>query len=414
MAAFEFAIYWIKRVKHRRIDEATNKTIDVKAHQFPPRTLAEGLAQRRDNFLLIRLIAAAMVIYGHGYAVTDHAEEVEFFERLGWGTYSGTIAVDAFFLISGFMITGSYLRRSNIFDYLWARTLRLVPAYVICVFGCAFVLGAFLTTLPLKDYFTDPATRSYALVNMHFGTDLRWDLPGVFTNNPRRSTINGSLWTLPAEVRMYLWVGLLGLLGILSRRRYATFVALALIAAGIAGFEYIPLVPISMFLRPSGMFALGSLCFLYRNWVPVNLALTAGMIFTCWVLRATPVYPFIFALAMASFVFCFAYRLRWFGYNRFGDYSYGLYLWGFPVQQTAVYFWPTMSPLQNVALSLPIALSLGILSWYAIEKPALRLKRIPHKLIERAPSRWRRSMSLIHERISKLGGTTLWGKSASH
>ena len=88
----------------------------MKAHQFPPRTLAEGLAQRRDNFLLIRLIAAAMVIYGHGYAVTDHAEEVEFFERLGWGTYSGTIAVDAFFLISGFMITGSYLRRSNTSD----------------------------------------------------------------------------------------------------------------------------------------------------------------------------------------------------------------------------------------------------------------------------------------------------------
>lgn len=395
------------------MNEAANQRNDANARPLPPRTLAEGLDQRRDNFLLLRLIAAAMVIYGHGYAMTNHIGENEIFHHLGWGSYSGTMAVDAFFLISGFMITGSYLRRSNIFDYLWARTLRLVPAYAVCVFACAFLLGAFLTTLPLGDYFSDPATRNYALVNMKFGTDLHWNLPGVFADNPRRASINGSLWTLPVEVRMYLWVGLLGLLGILSRRRYATFIVLALIMAGIAGFAYIPLVPVSMFLRPSGMFALGALCFLYRSRIPVSLALTAGLIFACWALRSTPVYPFVFALALASFVFCFAYRLPWFGYNRFGDYSYGLYLWGFPVQQTFVHFWPTMTPLQNAAASLPVALGLGILSWYAIEKPALRLKRLPHQLIKCMPRGWQRSMTPLRERIAAIGSTTLRRKSTS-
>ena len=374
------------------------------------RTLAQGLAQRRDNFLLIRVIAAALVIYGHGYAMTNHGGSLDIFESLGWGSYSGTIAVDAFFLISGYMITGSSLRRGNIFDYTWARTLRLVPAYAVCVFVSAFVLGAFLTTLPLGDYFIDPATRDYALVNMKFGTDLHWDLPGVFVNNPRRSTVNGSLWTLPIEVRMYAWVGVLGLLGILRRRRYAAFIILALIAAGVAGFEYIPLVPIEMFLRPAGMFALGAMCFLFRNRIPVSLTLTVILVFACWVLRTTPFYPYLFALTMASFIFCFAYRLPWFGYNRFGDYSYGLYLWGFPVQQTVVHLWPTMTPMQNAAISLPLALGLGVLSWHLIEEPALRLKRMPHNLIKRMPSKWLRAGSMARTRIESLAGTPLWGR----
>ncbi len=375
-----------------------------------PRTLAEGLAQREDNFLLLRLIAAAMVIYGHGYAVTMHVGESELFEKLGWGSYSGTMAVDAFFLISGFMITGSYLRRGNMFEYLWARALRLVPAYAVCVFVSAFLLGAFLTTLPLGDYFTDPATRDYALVNMKFGKELRWDLPGVFAENPTQSTVNGSLWTLPVEVRMYAWVGILGLFGILARRRYATFLVLALIGAGIANLKHIPLVPIGMFMRPSGMFALGALCFLFRERAPVSLALTAGLMLACWLLRSLAIYPFVFALTMASFVFCFAYRLRWFAYNRFGDYSYGLYLWGFPVQQTLVHFWPSMTPLQNGAISLPIALGLGVLSWYAIEKPMLRLKRLPDALIERIPPNRLRSMASLRARIRALGDIVLWGK----
>jgi peptidoglycan/LPS O-acetylase OafA/YrhL len=367
------------------------------------------MARRQDNFLLLRLLAAAMVIYGHSLALTVHSGEKDVFLALGWGSYSGTIAVDAFFLISGFMITGSYLRRNNIIEYFWARSLRLVPAYAACMFICAFLLGAFVTSLPLGDYFTDPATRSYVLVNMEFGTNLHWNLPGVFTDNPRSATVNGSLWTLPVEMRMYLWVGLLGLIGVLSRRRYATFILLALILAGAMGSTSIPLLPISMFLRPSGMFALGAVCFLYRTRVPLSPMLTAGLVIACWALRSTPVYPLMFALALAAFVFWFAYRPPLFGYNRFGDYSYGLYLWGFPVQQTAVHLWPGMTPLQNVTISLPFALGLGIVSWYTVEKPALALKRVPHALFERMPATWSLRLANLHSRWLKICSISLWG-----
>jgi peptidoglycan/LPS O-acetylase OafA/YrhL len=376
----------------------------------PPRTLAEGLARRQDNFLLLRLMAAALVIYGHSFALTAESGEGDIFIALGWHSYSGAIAVDTFFLISGFMITGSYLRRNNVLDFVWARSLRLIPAYAACMFISAFLLGAFVTSLPLGDYFTDPATRGYALVNMTFGTDLHWNLPGVFTDNPRAATVNGALWTLPVEVRMYVWAGLLGLLGILSRRRYATFILLALILAGAMGSTHIPLLPISMFLRPSGMFALGALCFLYRTRVPVSLALTSGLALACWALQSTPIYSLAFALTLAAFVFWFAYRPRLFGYNRFGDYSYGLYLWGFPAQQTAVHLWPGMTPTQNVAISLPFALALGIVSWHAIEKPALALKRLPHALFERILATWSLRLAHLHSRWLKFCSISLWGQ----
>lgn len=370
-------------------------------------TLADGLAQRRDNFLLLRLIAAGTVIYGHGFAMTMRSGPADFFVAHGWEYYSGMIAVDAFFVISGFMITGSYLRRSNILDYVWARFLRLLPAYVVCVFLSAFVLGAIFTSMPLHDYLLDPATRAYAFVNMKFGTDLHFKLPGVFIDNPRRSSVNGALWTLVVEVRMYAWAAVLGVLGILARRAYATFLLLALIVAGILAPKHIPTLPVQMFLRPAGMFALGALCYLYRERIPTGFTVFALLAGLCWLLKPTPLYPFAFALALAAFVFCFAYRLPLFGYNRFGDYSYGVYIWGFPVQQSAVHLWPGMTAYQNMAIAMPIALMLGIISWHVIEKPALSLKGWPGHLRKRMPDGWSHAINTVHTRVAAIGNASL-------
>src|SRR5665213_2386975 len=108
-------------------------------------TLADGLAQPQDNFLLLRVLAAAAVIYGHSYSIVVARGPPEIFLWMGWGTYSGTIAVNAFFITSGFLITGSFLRRRNVIEFAWARALRILPAYVTCMVGCAFVLGAIYT-----------------------------------------------------------------------------------------------------------------------------------------------------------------------------------------------------------------------------------------------------------------------------
>ena len=138
-------------------------------------------------------IAAAMVIYGHSTAITGGVGANDLFRAAGWGTYSGSIAVDIFFVTSGFMVTGSYIRDPRWLRFLLSRSLRILPACLVCVTLCALLLGAVHTTQPMLAYYTDPATWSYIGNNMSFTSDLQWNLPGVFADNPRRATINGSL-----------------------------------------------------------------------------------------------------------------------------------------------------------------------------------------------------------------------------
>ena len=344
-----------------------------------PYTLADGLAARADNFLLLRMLAAAAVIYGHGPAMVGHHGQQDLFVRMGWGVYSGTLAVDLFFLTSGFLVTGSFLRRHNVLEFLWARALRVLPGYLLCLLGCAFVLGAIYTILPLPDYLAHPGTRDYVLTNAQLGIDLVWRLPGVFTDNPRRDTINGSIWTLPAEVRMYLWVALVGLLGILSRRALCNGLLFGLFVLGLIAPEHLPLIPHSAFVRLAGFFALGVFCYLNRDRIPANGFVLVAFAILAWLLRSTPVFPYALGLAEAAFVFWFAYRTPWYGYNRAGDYSYGLYLWGYPAQQVMAHHFPQTTPLLNSALSLPLAAAIAIVSWHLVERPAIGWKALPRR-----------------------------------
>lgn len=345
-----------------------------------PYTLADGLARHADNFLLLRMLAAAAVIYGHAYALVVTHGERDVFIRMGWGSYSGTIAVDLFFIVSGFLVTGSYLRRRNVFAFAWARALRVLPGYASCLVASAFVLGALYTTLPLATYLAHAGTLDYVQVNLKLGTHLVWRLPEVFVDNPRRDTINGSIWTLPAEVRMYLWVAFAGALGILARRWACSLLLFGLFVLGLLAPEHLWWVPHPAFVRLAGCFALGVLCYLYRDAIPANGWWLATCTVLAWALRHTPMYPFAFALAEAAFVFWFAYRTRWHGYNRLGDYSYGLYLWGYPMQQVVAHHLPSTSPLANAALALPLALLVAVLSWHLVEKPAIGLKSAPRAL----------------------------------
>lgn len=355
---------------------SVSKTVAAK----PVMTLADGLESRRDNFLLLRFIAASMVIYGHGAAMTGGSGWPELFTHLGWGSYSGDIAVDIFFVVSGFMITGSYLRRQHLADFLWARVLRIFPAFLFCLVVSAFILGAIYTTLPLGSYLSNHDVHRYVTQNLKLQTHMIWDLPGVFTHNPERTTINGAIWTLPAEFRMYLWVALAGVLGVLSRKWLCSLLILVLIACGIFQPDHLLWVPISAFLRVAGYFAIGVFCYIHRRRIPVGWPYVAALVLAAYVLRHTVVYPQAFALALSAFVFAFAYCISWHGFNRFGDYSYGIYLWGFPMQQVVAHHLPMLSPIQNALLAFPLALLLAIFSWYAIESPALRLKKIPGRI----------------------------------
>jgi peptidoglycan/LPS O-acetylase OafA/YrhL len=348
------------------------------------RTLADGLKSRKDNFLLLRFIAASMVIYGHGSAITGGPGRAEFFVWMGWGTYSGDIAVDIFFIVSGFMITGSYLRRQHLGDFLWARVLRIFPAFLFCLVLSAYVLGPLITDLSMAGYLHMPELAHYVLQNAKLQTTMDWTLPGVFAGNPKNATINGAIWTLPAEFRMYLWIAILGVIGTLSRRWLVSAIIVIFFGIGIVyptqGMGMIP----DIYLRLAGMFGLGTLFYIHREHVPVGWPYAAASALAAYLLRHTPIYPFAFGLAVAQFSFAFAYATPWYGFNRFGDYSYGVYLWGWPMQQVIAHAFPMLSPIRNAALAFPLALVMAVISWHLVERPTLKLKSVPASLWARS------------------------------
>jgi peptidoglycan/LPS O-acetylase OafA/YrhL len=336
-------------------------------------TLEKCLAGRQDNFLLLRFLAASLVIYAHASAITGGAGPADVGAAL-LGVYSGTLAVDVFFITSGFMVAASYVRNPRPLQFALARVLRIVPAYAVCIVLCALVVGALYTSLDWRTYFSHPETWSFITRGLTFGPGLQWDLPGVFVDSPKRTTVNGSLWTIPAEVRMYVWVLALGMLGLLSRRALGNVALLVLVAAGALVPEQLPGFPVPNWLRPGGMFALGVFAFLNRDWLRASGRQLLVVAAAAWLFRNTVWYPPLLALAIGAFVFWFAYRTPWRGFNRFGDMSYGIYLWGFPVQQMVAVHLPELGTLAHTAVALPFAILLGALSWRFIEKPALVFK----------------------------------------
>ncbi|MDR2013611.1 MAG: acyltransferase [Rhodanobacter sp.] len=345
------------------------------------KTIEYALGQGGDNFLLLRFIAASLVIYGHAPAISGGYAPVDIFVYMGWSEYSGAIAVDIFFIVSGFLVTGSFSRRQHLIDFVWARFIRIMPAYTACLLLSAFLIGPLFSTHSFKEYILGHGVYDYVWTNLHLGVDMRWDLPGVFTGNPQRTTVNGSIWTLPAEVRMYALVALFGLVGAIRWRWLFNIALFALFVFGSARPHHIPMVPIDSYIQLAALFGIGGFCYMNRSWIPVHGGLLLAASLVAWLLRSTVIYPAVFAICEVLFVFWFAYNTRWYGFNRFGDYSYGIYLWGFPMQQIVAVLAPLLPALLNALFGFLAALSVAVMSWHVIEKPALRLKGAPRALL---------------------------------
>ena len=208
---------------------------------------------------------------------------------------------------------------------------------------------------------------------------LRYDLPGIFAANPYGPAINGSLWTLAHEVTCYAGVFLAGVAGLIGRPRLAApalvAVALFYVAARLWALPY-------RFERLAELalpFAIGAGFWIRRHRVPLSLPLALGLGLAAAALRATPLSPpaMVLALAYATFVLGYARIPGLAAYRRLGDYSYGMYVYAFPMQQL-VAATGIAAPIANIALALPATLVCAVLSWHIVEAPALRLgRRVP-------------------------------------
>lgn len=353
--------------------------------------LADCIAGRDNNFNLIRIIAAYGVLVSHcyplamGHGVTEPPGE--------WiGMSFGSIAVDIFFIASGFLVTGSLMARQDVVAFLWARALRIFPALFVMLILSIGTLGLFFSTVPAAEFFTDPVTRKYFLRCLTLINGVKYELPGVFLDNPYEKVVNGSLWSMRYEVRLYLilallWAGL-RMAGTQRLQAFRVLVVAGAIACGAMMFasRFGAIETTDMFHRLGFMFLGGGSLYIFRSHILLSTRLTLMILAV-----------FVFAVAVSFDAFFVAYSLGlgyvllWAAYvpagslrryNKVGDYSYGVYIYAFPLQQTVVALVPGITVAQLLLLSSLATLGCAILSWHLVEERALAFKdRLPRRAV---------------------------------
>lgn len=348
--------------------------------------LSRRLGDRRDNnYNLLRFLAAALVIYSHSFPMSGAGPDP--LERLV-GFSFGHLAVDVFFVISGFLVTSSLLSRRSLPSFAVARALRLFPVLVVGALGCAFVVGPLQTALPLGAYLAHPGTWRFAVQNsVPWPLGVSYTLPGVFEGVPIRGAVNGSLWSLPWELTMYMALVALGALAYTGRRALSeralrrVLVAVGVVAtAGFTiyeSFDFPYQFHVSQSLRLTSLFFGGATLLVLSEHVPLSgrLALLAAALLVADFLLPRPL--------MAVYAACLVYLVIWLAYapsgplaayNRVGDYSYGTYVYAFPLGQSVAAGIPGASAATILLLTLPLTLAFAIPSWHLLEERMLRLK----------------------------------------
>ena len=343
--------------------------------------IVDTLISRQNNFTLLRFFAALGVLYGHSYALSlglkGGEDPLSHFLISFLGESLPSLAVDLFFVTSGFLVTASYVQRESLIAFIEARILRIYPGLIVAILFCVFVVGALVTSESSANYFSSPITWSYIKHNSLLVNGIQYNLPTVFSDNPYPISVNGSLWTLPIEIRMYFWVAVLGSLSLLKDEKTfnAIFIILCLMYAQTSNNNFfIEGTPRNAQLALQ--FLLGA--FFYINRSKISLGFV-GATSLCILVYFTTEYG-VSVLLKAT---CFAYivlllalhpKLRLPSIDRYGDISYGLYIYAFPVQQSIAHIIPQVKPLNMFMLSTAITIFLAILSWRLVEKPALKLK----------------------------------------
>jgi peptidoglycan/LPS O-acetylase OafA/YrhL len=344
-----------------------------------------------NNLDFLRLLLAVTVIFSHSFPLGMGPNYPEPLLTLTHGQSSaGTAAVNAFFVISGFLITNSFLRSRSIWGYFRKRIARIYPGFVVCMVLCVVIVvpisGAHFVINHLPNRIADFAIRTL-LLGMPNITD-------AFSHNPLGgNTINGSVWSIPWEFACYIALAVLGVIGILKRRSIvlllfglsvAYFVASAILAwtGCLHANAWLHLLDTHPYIQRRGVpgaFLAGVTFYMYRDRIPHStwLALCAGfaLVASCFIS-----HTWVFASQLAG-----TYLIFWFGFHprinlhhfaRYGDFSYGTYLYAFTVQQLIVHWiGHSARPLVLFASALVPSLALGVLSWYCVERWFLSSRR---------------------------------------
>jgi len=333
-------------------------------------------------FDVLRIFAGLMVIYSHSFVLVGEGEP----EVASLGQYHITVGhggVVVFFVLSGFLVTQSWLRQARAPSYSIKRFARIWPGYAMVIVLSALVLGPIVTNLALADYFTAKQTWVY-IGRTLIMSPVQFDLPGVFTSQPNPA-VNGSLWTLPYEVLAYVALLVLGAMGLAKKPMvFLGLTVVVLLAVRVAiQTRTIDLdvaangINVLAALNLGAWFLTGACLYLFRETLRWTTPIAVGAIVVAAV--GFVLDESLLVIPTVSYLLIYVGTRNWAFVDvvrRPGDPSYGIYLYGFPIQQTLI--WSGIvgrSPWAVLALASPIAIAVGYLSWHVVERPSMRWMR---------------------------------------
>lgn len=347
-------------------------------------TEAVEVARLKDHhnaFGFLRLFLASLVIVSHTPELADGNRSRELLTRF-FGTISfGEVAVDGFFLISGYLIFGSFAKNPNILSYFARRVARIYPAFIAASLICLFLVA------PLGGGNFQDIVHSLPISLWHIAVLQMPVAQNIFLNS-YYPQLDSSMWTIRYEFFCYLLVVPLALFGLSDKPSVVSTIAICFLIIfcviiynsniNTANKLYlVEIIPHSFdkIFKFSGIFLIGSVYFIYRNVMRFS---TTGVLISCVGLAATLFSPVIAELGMAIFggylIFAIA---RWGGsgiisrINNRNDISYGVYLYAWPIEKLLMWYWPDVSLIVAGLCTLVLSCLCGWISWHALEKPAL-------------------------------------------
>lgn len=373
MSVFLFSLfkyYELLKKKFNSMKQDSPQFLDY--HSIPP-----------NSFDALRLVFASIVVIAHGMYLCDvelFAPYIKYFDT--------TVAVMGFFILSGYLILSSALKSDSFSSYLERRAKRLLPGYVTIVLASALLL-VFLSDYGFLEYFSESSWWRYLVYNLTFLNFLQPDLPGVFVDNPGGSAVNGSLWTIKIEVAFYLTVPIIVYIMRLLKSKALVISLLSFLY--VFSIIYEKIITEMAISRPSLIpllhqypamlqyFSVGMAAYLFCKKVEIfqrPLVILIGVLFFLerYLFGTTYVWP----IGLAILIFCIGFTFKNLLKNilKGSDYSYGIYIFHYPIMQTfvALGFFGKGDWWAFVLYLLTIFV-IGWLSWHYLEKPFLHKKR---------------------------------------
>lgn len=388
---------------------------------WPERSLEAAYRRGTSNSIgFLRWVFAAAVIFYHGYIIA--AFTVNPITR-HLHIQLGDAAVDCFFLLSGFLIARSVRSSSGVFDFLFKRVLRIFPAFWMCLLVTASILA------PLSWVHNSGSLRGFLAATPWTLITRNWtltignpDIPRVFVgtaffDHVRVNSAIGSSWTLIYEFKSYLIVGILGAIGILWRQRIVT----AILTILLGGLQIAAVVAVGAGIKPTAIsngfgailtplgddalvrlvftFLVGTCFALYADRITLRDRTGLGCIIAILLIARYGSSFTVLAMPLAAYVVLWlGARLRMTWWDKAGDSSYGVYLYGWPIQSLFAE-WGLQRSIGLAgycAVSILVSTAVGLASWHLLEKHVLKLKGFdPYRSIKN---------KFLEGRIAQLDG----------